>query len=51
MNEEDFEGTLVLERLARIDRVEEFMAAVDVNGTMSQGDRLDAKVSLSDIVR
>ena len=30
MNESDFEGTLVLEQLARIDAVNEFMAAVDV---------------------
>jgi len=29
MDESSFEGTLVLEKLARIDSVEEFMAAVD----------------------
>ena len=29
MNENDFEGTLVLEQLARIDAVDEFMAAAD----------------------
>jgi hypothetical protein len=29
MNEDHFEGTLVLEKLARIDVVDEFMAAVD----------------------
>ncbi len=29
MDERDFEGTLVLEQLARIDKVDEFMAAVD----------------------
>ncbi|MBF0523392.1 MAG: hypothetical protein HQL24_10115 [Candidatus Omnitrophica bacterium] len=29
MNESDFEGTLVLEMLARIDAIDEFMAAVD----------------------
>lgn len=29
MNEHDFEGTLVLEQLARIDSVDEFMAAAD----------------------
>ena len=29
MNESDFEGTLVLEQLARIDAVDEFMAAAD----------------------
>jgi hypothetical protein len=30
MDERDFEGTLVLEQLARIDKLEEFMDAVDV---------------------
>jgi hypothetical protein len=29
MNEHDFEGTLILEQLARIDGVDEFMAAAD----------------------
>ena len=29
MDESDFEGTLVLEQLARIDKLEEFMDAVD----------------------
>jgi len=29
MNERNFEGTLVLEQLARIDSVDEFMAAAD----------------------
>ena len=29
MDERDFEGTLVLEQLARIDEVDEFMDAVD----------------------
>lgn len=29
MEERDFEGTRVLEQLARIDKVDEFMAAVD----------------------
>ena len=29
MNESDFEGTLVLEKLARVDKVGEFMDAVD----------------------
>jgi len=29
VNERDFEGSLVLEKLARIDRVDAFMAAVD----------------------
>ena len=29
MNEHDFEGTLVLEQLARIEAVDDFMAAVD----------------------
>ena len=29
MNESDFEGTLVLEKLARLDQVDEFMDAVD----------------------
>ena len=29
MDERDFEGTLVLEKLARIDKVDEFMEAVD----------------------
>ena len=31
MDEHDFEGTLVLEQLARIDKVEEFMEAVDAD--------------------
>ena len=30
MNESDFEGSLVLEQLARINAVEDFMAAADV---------------------
>ena len=29
MDESDFEGTLVLEKLSRIDKVEEFMDAAD----------------------
>lgn len=29
MDENDFEGTLVLEKLARIDKLEEFMDAAD----------------------
>jgi hypothetical protein len=29
MEESDFEGTLVLEKLAEIDKVEEFLSAVD----------------------
>ena len=29
MDERDFEGTLVLEKLARIDKVDEFMEAID----------------------
>ena len=29
MDERDFEGTLVLEQLARIDKVDEFMDAID----------------------
>lgn len=29
MDDQDFEGTLVLEKLARIDKVEEFLDAVD----------------------
>ena len=29
MDEQNFEGTLVLEKLARINRVEEFLGAVD----------------------
>ena len=29
MDERDFEGTLVLEQLARIDKVEEFFEAID----------------------
>ena len=29
MDERDFEGTLVLEQLARIDKVDEFLEAVD----------------------
>ncbi len=29
MDESDFEGTLVLEQLARIDKVDEFMDAID----------------------
>lgn len=29
MDESDFEGTLVLEKLARIDKLEEFFAAID----------------------
>ena len=29
MEEEDFEGTLVLEKLAEIDRLEEFLAVID----------------------
>lgn len=29
MNEDDFEGTLVLEKLAEIDRVEDFYEAID----------------------
>ncbi len=29
MNEKDFEGTLVLEQLARVDAVDAFMAAAD----------------------
>ena len=29
MDESDFEGTLVLEHLARVDKLEEFLAAVD----------------------
>jgi len=29
VNEHDFEGTIVLEQLARIDGVDEFMAAAD----------------------
>ena len=29
MNESDFEGTLILEQLARIDAVDEFMSAAD----------------------
>lgn len=31
MDESDFEGTLVLEKLARIDKLEEFMDAVDAS--------------------
>lgn len=31
MNEDDFEGTLVLERLAEIGKVEEFFEAVDAD--------------------
>ena len=31
MDESDFEGTLVLEQLARIDKVDEFMNAVDAD--------------------
>lgn len=31
MDERDFEGTLVLEKLAAIDRVDEFFAAVDAD--------------------
>ena len=33
MDESNFEGTLVLEQLARIDAVEEFMAAADAQDT------------------
>ena len=29
MNENDFEGTIVLEKLARVDKLEEFLQAVD----------------------
>ncbi len=29
MNESDFEGTLVLEKLARIDKVDDFFEAID----------------------
>ena len=29
MDEKDFEGTLVLEKLAEIDRVDEFFSAID----------------------
>lgn len=35
MDEADFEGTLVLESLARINKLEEFMAAVDSNDAFS----------------
>jgi hypothetical protein len=31
MDESDFEGTLVLEQLARIDKLEEFFGAVDAD--------------------
>ncbi len=31
MDESDFEGTLVLEQLARIDKVDEFMDVVDAD--------------------
>ena len=31
MDEKDFEGTLVLERLAEIDRVDEFFEAIDAD--------------------
>jgi hypothetical protein len=31
MNEEDFEGTLVLEKLAEIDRVDVFFEAIDAD--------------------
>jgi hypothetical protein len=31
MDEEDFEGTLVLEKLATIDKVDEFFEAVDAD--------------------
>ena len=31
MDERDFEGTLVLEQLARVDKVDEFMDAVDAD--------------------
>jgi hypothetical protein len=31
MDERDFEGTLVLERLAEIDRVEDFFDAIDAD--------------------
>ena len=31
MDEHDFEGTLVLEQLARIDKVDEFFEAVDAD--------------------
>ena len=31
MDEDDFEGTLVLEKLAEIDRVEEFFEAIDAD--------------------
>jgi hypothetical protein len=39
MNENDFEGTLVLEKLARVDKLEEFMEAID-------SDNLNAAKSL-----
>ncbi len=29
MNENDFEGTLVLEKLAEIDKVDDFLASID----------------------
>lgn len=35
MNENDFEGTLILEKIARIDKLEEFMDAVDANDFMA----------------
>lgn len=35
MNEDDFEGTLVLEKLARIDKLEEFFDAVDADNLQS----------------
>ncbi len=31
MNEQDFEGTLVLEKLALIDKVDEFFEAIDAD--------------------
>ncbi len=37
MNENDFEGTVVLEMLARIDAVDEFMAAVDSGDSQKAG--------------
>jgi hypothetical protein len=42
MNESDFEGTLVLEKLARIDKLEEFMSAADSGDFKSAGSLMRA---------
>jgi len=41
MNESDFEGSIVLEMLARIDSVDEFMAAADVQNVQRAAELME----------